>query len=74
MGIRTESANQKKIGSENSQSATFAESPKICHIIYVRKLADLLFADLIYGPPTFVYYRTRLNGLTEEVAETSNST
>jgi hypothetical protein len=33
----------------NPQSATFVEGPK------VRKFADLRIAELICGPPTFVF-------------------
>ncbi len=44
----------KSIWSANPQNAAFAEGPQISQKILVRKFADLQFAKLIGGPPTFV--------------------
>jgi hypothetical protein len=51
----------KKIVSANrkTQSATIAERPQIYFIISVCSFADLHFAELICGPPTFGDKQTR---------------
>ncbi len=44
------------------QSATFAEGPQTWQIISIRKFADLRFAELICGPPTFAEFSYCVQG------------
>jgi hypothetical protein len=52
----TDRKSQKTYGPQiaNPQNAAFAEGPQISKKIIVRKFADLRFAELICGPPSFV--------------------